>query len=121
MNSEFVEILDEIFSEECFDMCDEIPCEEMYSCIEKATFELNLGVKIVDFEVCGFLFRVHNEHRGFVSCSKEDRTSVSYTEYYPYPNDGDHDKKECYKELIDMMNEAWYSCNRHGTHHVFKS
>ncbi len=111
MNSEFTSILDEIFEDEIYDMYDEIPTEELYSSIEKATFKMNLGARVVSFEVCGYQFKVNNILRGYVSCSNDEQTSVSYTEYLPYPIDGEHDKKECYKNLIDMMNEAWYACN----------
>ena len=111
MNSEFTEILNEIFEDEIYDMCDVFQREELYYAMERATFQLNMGVKSVEFGLCGFSFKVYNYYHGWVSCSNSEQTSVSYTEYLPYPNDGEHDKKECYQNLRYMMNEAWYALN----------
>lgn len=111
MNTEMRKILDEIFEDEFYDMCDEIPQEEIYSRLSTVFFMLNLGSKTQTFKLHGYVFKVYNYYHGWVSCSNSEQTSVSYTEYLPYPNDGEHDKKECYKNLLDMMNEAWYALN----------
>ncbi len=102
-------ILDEIFEDEIYDMVDAIPqeiiCEELT--------ELNEGIglnRVKDFMIEDFAFRVNNTHGGFVSCTNENGTGVSYTLYYAFPNDGEHEPKEMWKNLIDMMNEAWYAC-----------
>ena len=102
-------ILDEIFEDEIYDIIDAIPQEII---CEKLT-ELNEGIslnRVKDFMIEDFAFRVNNHMGGFVSCTNENGTGISNTLYYAFPMDGEHDTKEMFKNLIDMMNEAWYAC-----------
>lgn len=102
-------ILDEIFEDKIYDMVDAIPQEIICEKLTELDHEITFG-SVNDFELEGFAFRVNNRLGGFVSCSNEEGTGKSDTLYLPFPCDRDHDTKEMFKNLIDMMNEAWYAC-----------
>ena len=102
-------ILDEIFEDEIYDMVDAIPQEHICDVLCKEEVSLNTR-NVFQFRLGDYIFKVNNTHGGFVSCTDENGTGVSYTLYYAFPNDGEHEPKEMWKNLIDMMNEAWYAC-----------
>ena len=114
MNNEMQEILNEIFEDEIYDMCDEIPQESICKKVSYAASQFGRGARTVMFSISGYLFKIVNCQKGFVSCSNPDETGLSNTCYKPFPNDGDHDMKECCKNLIEMMNESWYLCRTGG-------
>lgn len=107
---ELKEILDEIFEDEIYDMAESIPMAFIRRRMLFVSNQFRRGAKTVTFYLGGCVFKINNSFGGFVSCSKDDKTSVSETLYMPFPDDGEHDEKECFKNLLDMMNEAWYAC-----------
>lgn len=111
MKNDYQQVLNEIFEDEIYDMCDDIPQESICKKVSYAADQFGRGARTVMFSMNGYLFKIVNCKNGFVSCSNPDCTGVSRTLYKPFPNDGEHEQKECFKNLIDMMNEAWYQCN----------
>lgn len=109
-NLPFQEIFDEIFEDEIYDMCDAIEQDAICKKLRYAASQFSRGSRTVLFVLGGYCFKIVNCVNGFVSCSNPDCTGVSRTLYKPFPNDDDHDDKERFKNLIEMMNEAWYSC-----------
>lgn len=109
----------ELLNDEIYDICDEFEPTSVADAVEcilcrlKAKEVCNpacLG-PVVTCELGSFTFKVSNKHRGFVSCSDNDNgcTGVSRTEYYPYYTDDDG-SDDGLKNLIEMMNEAFYAC-----------
>lgn len=106
---ELKQILNEIFEDEIYDIVDAFPQE--YICDVLCKEEVSLNTKdVFQFSLGDYIFKVNNTVGGFVSCSDSDHTTVSETLYLPFPNDGEHEPKEMWKNLIDMINEAWYAC-----------
>lgn len=103
-------ILDEIFEDEIYDMADSISMAMINRRLLFTCNQFRRGTKVVTFRMGDWLFKINNSFGGFVSCSSSDKTAVSNTLYMAFPDDGEHDEKECFKNLLDMMNEAWYSC-----------
>lgn len=103
-------VIDEIFEDEIYDMCDEISQDGISKKVHYAAAQIGRGSRTVMFSLGGYLFKIVNCVGGFVSCSNPDSTGVSNTLYKPFPNDADHDDRERFKNLIGMMNEAWYLC-----------
>jgi len=111
MNNELTEILDEIFENEIYDMCDVLPQEVICKKVAYAASQISRKARTVTFVIDGNVFKIVNCIGGFVSCSNADGTGVSRTLHKPFPNDADHDTKERFTNLISMMNEAWYALN----------
>jgi len=108
---ELQEVLAEIFEDEIYDICDEIKQDAIISSVTTVALNLSKGMRTIVFMLGGYQFKVINRVGGSVSCSHHDYTTVSDTLYKPFPNDGEHDLKECCKNLVEMMNEAWYAWN----------
>ena len=108
---ELSEILNEVFEDEIYDICDGINQNAIIKSVTTVALNILHGAKTMTFNLGGFQFKVNNRDGGFVSCSLNSYTAVSNTLYMPFPNDGEHDTKECCKNLVEMMNEAWYACN----------
>lgn len=106
---ELHEVLTEIFEDEIYDICDEIKQDAIIKSVTSMALYFAKNGKTMMFNLGGYQFKVSNKVGGFVSCSNDYETSVSRTMYLPFPNDGDHDLKECCKNLLDMMNEAYFS------------
>ena len=111
MKNDYQQVLNEIFEDEIYDMCDDISQDAICKVVTCAADQFGRGARTVLFTLSGYFFKVVNCRKGFVSCSNNESTGVSHTLYKPFPNDGEHEQKECFKNLIDMMNEAWYHCN----------
>ena len=109
-NLPFQDIFEEIFEDEIYDMTDAIEQDAICNKLRYAAAQFSRGATVVSFGCCGYFFKINNKVGGFVSCSNPDGTGVSNTMYKPFPNDAEHDDKERFKNLIDMMNEAWYLC-----------
>lgn len=109
---ELQEVLSEIFEDDIYDICNEIKQDSIISSVTTVALNLFLGGrKTAVFMLGGYQFKIINRVGGTVSCSRNYYTTVSHTLYKPFPNDGDHSTKECCKNLIEMMNEAWYAWN----------
>lgn len=109
---EIREKISELLNDECYDICEEfepasvaVAVETIISELEQNLAELRTHVATCEFG--RYTFKVSNRIGGFVSCSDENGTGVSETLYYPYYYDEDGDGL---KNLIEMMNEAFYHC-----------
>lgn len=108
--NEFQNVIDEIFEDDIYDICNKIPQGEVTKSLIRAASCFNKKQKTVSFVLGGYHFKISNRVGGFVSCSLNNFTAVSDTLYMPYPNDGEHTTKERFKNLLEMMNEAYYNC-----------
>lgn len=105
------EMILDLLNEEIYDICDEFEPTSVADAVETivSRLERNLATmsRSVTCELGRYQFKVNNTHGGFVSCSDTDYgfTGVSNTLYYPY-----YDGEDGLKNLIEMMNEAFYSC-----------
>ena len=66
---------------------------------------------LIDDEYKGMKIRIRNCLRGSVSVSNDECTGVSETLYYPFPLNDD-DLFGAWLNLAQMINEAWYQCNK---------
>jgi len=107
-------ILD-LLNDEIYDICDEFEQQSVAELVIALVgrLERNLATmgRVVSCELGKYIFKVCNKHGGFVSCSdtEEGMTGVSSTMYYPYYQDAD-DEDAGLKNLIEMVNEAFYTC-----------
>jgi hypothetical protein len=62
----------------------------------------------------GYIIKVNNTLGGWVSVSDENTgdTGVSNTMYYPFFKDDEDGYFAGLCSLADMINEAWYICNK---------
>lgn len=102
------EIVDELLSNEVYDITEEIPVEEFAKAVVSAVLTMRI------FEHCsvklrGYQFKMGNRAKS-VSCSDGCCTGVSHTEYKVYWEDDDDYNEDAVKNLAEMMNEAWYAC-----------
>ena len=109
---ELKEVICEILQDDIYDICDEIKQDAIISSVTTIALNFSLRGRTTDvFMLGGYQFKVINRVGGTVSCSRNSYTTVSNTLYKPFPNDGDHSTKECCKNLIEMINEAWFAWN----------
>ncbi|UKK52693.1 hypothetical protein [Prevotella sp. E2-28] len=112
-------ILD-LLNDEVYDICDAFTAEEFAGAVisvlsgitehsEKRPIVIG---QVVTVQLGKYIFKVSNKHKGFVSCSDTENgcTGTSETMYFPYYYDSD-DPDAGLKNLIEMMNEAFYACN----------
>ena len=105
---------------EPFDMLDEFPEEEIADCVLAIASHLMLPAKVVEQPLtsCGGIYnyqiKVNNHLRGFVSVSYEETgcTGVSETMFFPFFKDDEDGYFAGLCSLADMINEAWYICNK---------
>ena len=114
------EDLMEYIINEPFDMLDEFPEEEIADCVLAIASHLILPAKVVTEPLtsCGgiknYQIKVNNKHQGFVSVSCEETgcTGVSETMFFPFFKDEEEGYFAGLCSLADMINEAWYICNK---------
>lgn len=97
--------------DEPLDMLDEFTEEEIADCVLAIASRLILPAKVVEHEAKGYGFKVNNEYAGFVSCSNDEQTGVSRTQYFPFYKDEEDGYFAGLCSLASMINEAWYLCN----------
>ena len=103
----------EYINDETFDMLNEFTDEE----IADNVISIAKVLMVRDFTnghiIKGrldYLYKINNNHKGFVSVSNDSETGVSRTEYFPFYADSDgYFAGLC--NLASMINEAWYLCN----------
>lgn len=114
---ELRERIEEILHDEWYDILDRVEVIDFVDAVESVVngigehvsgFRIIIG-SVVECTLGEYNFKVSNTYKGFVSCSDDNGTGVSHTEYYPYYYDSD-DPDAGLKNLIEMMNEAWYLC-----------
>ena len=114
------EDLMEYIVNEPFDMLDEFPEEEIADCVLAIASHLMLPAKVVEQPLtsCGgiwnYQIKVNNNLGGWVSvsCEETGTTGVSQTEYFPFFKDEEDGYFAGLCSLAEMINEAWYTCNR---------
>ena len=113
------EDLMEYITDENLDMLDEFREEEIADCVLAIASHLTLPAKVVEQPLnCGgiwnYQIKVNNKHQGFVSvsCEETGTTGVSESCYYPFYKDDEEGYFAGLCSLADMINEAWYLCNR---------
>lgn len=101
----------ELLNDEIYDICDVFTPDEIAEELASVVDELNNGESTGEFSLGVYLFWVLNKQDGIVSCSntEEGCTGVSRTLYFPFYEDDD-DPDAGLKNLIEMVNEAWYAC-----------
>ena len=109
------EDLMEYMTDENLDMLNEFTEEEVADCVLAIASHLLLPAKVVEHEIkeYGYIIKVNNEYKGWVSVSDRNTgtTGVSNTLYYPfYEEDESYFAGLC--SLASMINEAWYHCNK---------
>lgn len=109
------EDLVEYITDENLDILDEFDAETIADlCISIAQRLLHrnwcMG-HLIQRPTCDYLYKVNNEHGGFVSISDDDNTGVSRTMYYPFFKDEEDGYYAGLCSLASMINEAWYNCN----------
>jgi hypothetical protein len=114
------EDLMEYIINEPLDMLDEFPEEEIADCVLAIASHLMLPAKVVTEPLtsCGgiwnYQIKVNNKHQGFVSvsCEETGTTGVSETMFFPFFKDEEEGYFAGLCSLADMINEAWYICNK---------
>ena len=117
---EMKEDLMEYIVNEPFDMLEEFPEEEIADCVLAIASHLMLPAKVVEQPLtsCGgiwnYQIKVNNHLKGFVSVSCEETgcTGVSETMFFPVFMDEEDGYFAGLCSLADMINEAWYICNK---------
>ena len=109
---EIRERISELLNDECYEICEVFEPASVADAVETIISRLehnlaDLRTHVAMCELGRYTFKVNNRIGGFVSCSDENGTGVSETRYYPYYYDEDVDGL---KNLIEMMNEAFYHC-----------
>ena len=114
------EDLMEYINDEIFDMLNEFSEEEIADCVLAVASHLTLPANVVEHPLtsCGgiwnYQIKVNNHLKGFVSVSCEETgcTGVSETMFYPFFKDDEDGYFAGLCSLADMINEAWYICNK---------
>jgi hypothetical protein len=104
---------------ESFDMLKEFPEEEIADCVLAIATKL-MTEKVITHPLtsCGgiwnYQIKVINTLNGLVSvsCEETGTTGVSRTLYFPFFKDEEDGYFAGLCSLAEMINEAWYSCNR---------
>ena len=127
MSSTFVSVsletmkddLMEHITDENLDMLNEFPEEEIADCVLAIASHLMFNEVVTEaLTSCGgiwnYQIKVNNKHQGFVSVSCEETgcTGVSETMFFPFFKDEEEGYFAGLCSLADMINEAWYICNK---------
>lgn len=107
---EFKNLLHNIYEDDIYEMFDTLSTDDVSDGICYLIEQLQRGQRAIEFSVSDYTFKVRNFYGGSVSCSDSSCTGVSNTLYYPVPMDSEHDWYDRLKNLIEMMNEAFYHC-----------
>ena len=106
------DLVDYIYDEN-LDIMDVVPAEKFAPqviAIAKKLLLKEQAYGAIEGDGCKWNVMVNNVTNGFVSVSNDEATGVSRTLYKPFYKDNDEGWLAGLKNLVDMINEAWYHC-----------
>lgn len=101
-------IINEVFEEENYDIFDEFSETDIKELVNKLIAARDAVV--INAKLGDYIIKVSNKRKSYVSVSGVDGTGVAHSEYYIFHED--KDLYDCIKDLLDMLNEAWYYLTR---------
>ena len=109
---ELNEMISEFLNDEIYDMMDEFSDDDVVEAVGRAVRGMRI-FGVFSLKLGGYRFKMSNYNKS-VSCSTDDCTGVSRTEFKVYweeeESDGSTYNPDGVKNVIEMMNEAYYHC-----------